>query len=130
MIVPGDIAELINGNIEEISQDGTVRFSPFVKDEGETTIPTKRRRTSSVSLTDDPILGFNIAMRYIFQFLSNTNVRHPKNYERLAENQRSGHIRHSPNIRHIHRTFGKFPKVLPLSCPFAFSPPPPVPESA
>ena len=51
MIVPSDVAGLINGSIEEISRDGTVRFRPFVKDGGETTTPTKRRRTSSVSLT-------------------------------------------------------------------------------
>ena len=64
MTVPGDVAGLINGDIQEISRDGTVRFWPFVKDDDEATTPTKRRRTSSVSLADDPILGFTVIMKY------------------------------------------------------------------
>ena len=44
----------------------------------------------------------------IFQFRPNTNVRDQKNYESSAENKCSGHIRRSPNIQHIHRTFGTF----------------------
>ena len=64
-IVPSDIAGLIDGSREEISRDGTARFRPFVKDGNEdATTPTKRRRTSSVSLADDPILGFSITVRY------------------------------------------------------------------
>ena len=67
MIVPSDVAGLIDGDIQEISRDGTVRFRPFVKDgNDEATTPTKRRRrTSSVSLADDPILGFSVAIRYV-----------------------------------------------------------------
>ena len=45
MIVPSDVTGLMNGAIEEISRDGTVRFRPFVKDDGgdDETTPTKRR---------------------------------------------------------------------------------------
>ena len=68
MIGPSDVAGLIDGDIQEISRDGTVRFRPFVKDGDEATTPTKRRRrTSSVSLADDPILGFSVAIRDVKQ---------------------------------------------------------------